>query len=108
MRRHFPYAKLRNTSELMDCELDLTANPYKGFIELAFRLKHKQDLIFFPYLVTTEGMSLPLVGYNVIELCIKTGMTSPELASLFQSLSDIIDTSDYSDFLQFQQTRSNI
>ena len=110
LRRHFPSAKLRNISELLDCELDLTAAngtpiPYKGFIELTFQLKHEQDPIFVPFLVTTEDISLPLVGYNVIELCVKTGMTSPELACVFPSLTrdnvnslfDIIDTSDDSD-----------
>ena len=39
VRRHFRPEKLRNISELLDCELDLTAAngtpiPYKGFIEL--------------------------------------------------------------------------
>ena len=111
LRRHFPGAKLRNISELLDCELDLTAAngtpiPYKGFIELTFQLKHEQDPIFVPFLVTTEDISLPLIGYNVIELCVKTGMTSPELACVFPSLTrdnlnslfDIIDTIDDSDF----------
>ena len=79
---------------------------HKGFIELTFKLKHEQDQIFVPFLVTTEEISLPLVGYNVIELCVKTGKTSPELAFVFPSLTrdnvnsllDIIDTSDDSDF----------
>ena len=111
LRRHFPGGKLRNISELLNCELDLTAAngtpiPYKGFVELTFKLKHEQDPIFVPFLVTTEDISLPLIGYNVIELCVKTGMTSPELACVFPSLTrdnvnslfDIIDTSDDSDF----------
>ena len=102
---------MRNISELLDCELDLTAAngtsiPYKGFVELTFKLKYEQDAIFVPFLVTTEDISLPLVGYNVIELCVKTGMTSPELTCVFpsltteniQSLYDIINTNDFSDF----------
>ena len=48
-------------------------------------------------------MSLPLLGHNVIELCVKPGMTSPELACVFPSLShdnvkslyDIIDRNDF-------------
>ena len=102
---------MRNISELLDCELDLTAAndtpiPYKGIIELTFQLKREQDAIFVPFLVTTEDISLPLVGYNVIKLCVKSGMTSPELACVFTSLScdnvnslfDVIDTHDDSDF----------
>ena len=57
-------------------------------------------------MVTTKDISLPLIGYNVIKLCVKSGMTSPELACVFPSLScdivnslfDIIDTHDDSDF----------
>ena len=111
LRRHFPNAKLKNISELLDCELDLTAAngtpiPYKGFIELTFKLKDEQDPIFVPFLITTEDISLPLDGYNVIELCVKTGITSPELECGFPSLTrdnvnvlfDIIDTSDDSAF----------
>ena len=42
LRCHFPSAKLKNISKLLDCELDLTADngtpiPYKGFIELTFK-----------------------------------------------------------------------
>ena len=71
LRRHFPSAILRNISELLDCELDLTTSngtliPYKGFIELTFKLKHEQDPISVPFLVKTEDISLPRVGYNVI------------------------------------------
>ena len=102
---------MRNISELLDCELDLTAAngtsiPYIGFVELNVKLTYKQDAIFILFLVTTEDISLPLVGYNVIGLCVKPGMTSPDLACVFPSLShdnvkslyDIIDTNDFSDF----------
>ena len=118
LRRQFPGAKLRNISELLNWELDLTAAngtpiPYKCFIELTFKLKHEQEPIFVPFLVTTEDNSLLLVGYNVIELCVRTGMTSPELACVFLSLNrdnvnslfDIIDTSDDSDFCTVQTNK---
>ena len=95
----------------MNCELDLAAAngtpiPYKGFIELTFKSKHEQDLLFLLFLVTAEDILLPLLGYNVTELCVETGMTSPELACVFPSLTrdnvnssyDIIDNSDDSDF----------
>ena len=63
-RRHFPSAKLRNISELLDCELDLTAAngtpiPYSGFIKLTF--KHEEDTIFVPFLVTTEDIPCQLL-----------------------------------------------
>ena len=92
LSRRFPGTKLRNISELIDCKLDLTAAngtriPYKGFVELEFRLKDEQDPILVPFLVTSDDISLPLVGYNVIELCIKSGMTNPELACVFPRAS---------------------
>ena len=92
LRNRFPGMKLRNISELIDCELDLTAAngtsiPYTGFVEFTFTLKNRQDPILVPFLVTTNDISMPLVGYNVIELCIKSGLTSPELACVFSSLS---------------------
>ena len=101
LRRRFPGTKLRNISELIDCKLDLTAAngtriPYKGFVELEFRLKDEQDPILVPFLVTSDDISLPLVGYNVIELCIKSGMTNPELACVFPcaSLNDVNNLRD--------------
>ena len=63
---------MRDISELNDCELDVTAAngtfiPYKGFVELTFELKTEQDAILVPFLVTTDDILLPLIGYNVIE-----------------------------------------
>ena len=45
--------EVEGISELIDCQLDLTlANgisiPYKGFVELTFKLKTKQDAILVP------------------------------------------------------------
>ena len=111
LNSRFPGIKLRNISELIDCELDLTAAngtniPYKGFFELTFKLKSEQDAIVVPFLVTTDDISLPIIGYNVIELCVKSGMTSPDLACVFASLShknvnslyDFIEANDDTDF----------
>ena len=73
---------------------------------MTFKLKREQDAIFVPFLLTTEDISLPLVGYNVFELCVKSEMTCPGLACVFPSVScenvhslfDIIDTHDDSVF----------
>ena len=88
LRRRFPGTKLRNISELFDCKL--------GFVELEFRLKDEQDPILVPFLVTSDDISLPLVGYNAIELCIKSGMTNPELACVFPraTLNDVNNLRD--------------
>ena len=63
LRTRFPSIKLRNISELVDCELDLTAAngtpiPYIGFVELAFTLKNRRDPILVPFSVTTEDISM--------------------------------------------------
>ena len=53
-------------------ELNLTtANgttiPYKGWVDLTFRLSSPESELSVPFLVTEEILETPLVGYNVIE-----------------------------------------
>ena len=121
LNSRFPGIKLKNISELIDCELDLTAAngtniSYKGFVELTFKLKSEQDTIVVPFLVTTDDISLPIIGYNVIELCVKSGMTSPDLACVFASLShenvnslyNIFEANDDTDFCTVRTNKTNI
>ena len=120
-RNRFPGIKLlRSISQLIDCELDLTvANgtsiPYTGFVRFTFTLKNRRDPILVPFLVTTDDISMPLVGYNAIELCIKSGLTSPELACVFSSLShnnvntlyDIIEANNDADLCTVGTNKKN-
>ena len=53
-------------------ELNLTAAngttiPYKGWVDLTFRLSSPESELSVPFLVTEEILETPLVGYNVIE-----------------------------------------
>ena len=92
LRNRFAGIKLRHISELIDCELGLnaangTSLPYTRFFEFTFTSRNRRDPILVPFLVTTDDISMPLVGYNVIKLCMKSRLTSPELACVFSSLS---------------------
>ena len=67
-----PDVPIRNISELVDIELNLTAAngttiPYKGWVELKFRLPSPESELLVPFLVTEEILETPLVGYNAIE-----------------------------------------
>ena len=104
---NFPQKKLKNVSELINCPLNVTAAngtqiPYEGWVEIEFKLKHNQETIIVPFLVTNEVMDLPLVVYNVIEECIKSGISGPELACVFSRLSpaDVCTLHDFIDSIE--------
>ena len=110
VRENFPREKIKEISELLDCNFNVTAAngtqiPYKGWVEIEFKLKHNQETIIVPFLVTNEVIDLPLVGYNVIEECIKSGIPGPELACVFSRVSpadvctlrDVIDSIEETD-----------
>ena len=87
VERNFPGTKLRHISELIDSELTVTAAngetiPYNGWVEITFKLKNDCTPLVVPFLVTKENIDLPLIGYNVIEECIKNGLTEQELTSV--------------------------
>ena len=72
LKRIMPDVPIRNISELVDIELNLTAAngttiPYKGWVELKFRLPSPESELLVPFLVTEEILETPLVGYNAIE-----------------------------------------
>ena len=75
LKRIMPDVLIRNISELVDTELNLTAAngttiPYKGWVELKFRLSSPESELLVPFLVTEEILETPLVGYNVIEVIV--------------------------------------
>ena len=72
LKRLLPDVPIKDISELVDMELNLTAAngttiPYKGWIDLTFRLSSPESELSVPFLVTEEILETPLVGYNVIE-----------------------------------------
>ena len=111
LEQNFPDTNLRNIAELIDCQLNVSAAngtqiPYIGWAEIQFELENNQAPIIVPFLVTKENIDLPLVGFNVIEECIKTNLCEPDLKSVFSSVSsanvsalvDLIKTSSETEF----------
>jgi hypothetical protein len=93
LKQYHPEKRIRRLSELMETDLKLTAAngsviPYIGWVELTFTLCSGDSLVRVPFLVTTETMEYPIVGYNVIEEIMKTeheGLSS-EIQSSFVGL----------------------
>ena len=75
-----PKLKIRDISELLgvDSGLNLTAAngtsiPYKGWIEIKFRLNREDEKeVTVSFLVTPEQLQQPIIGYNVIELFVQS------------------------------------
>ena len=72
LSEHLPGLHLRDISELLDVQLNLTtANgtvlSYSGWVEVSFRLKSSRDELMVPFLVSNESGSTPVIGYNVIK-----------------------------------------
>ena len=71
----FPDVKKRDISELLDSPLEInaangTAIPYTGWAELEFRLLssgREETTVMVPFLITSEELNYPIVGYNVIK-----------------------------------------
>ena len=82
LREMFPDTEIKDISELIEAELNITtvngeAIPYVGWVQLNFQLSQGQPLLQVPFLVTEKHLNLPLIGYNVIEHCIKSNNLSP-------------------------------
>ena len=111
LKHNFPGTNLRNISELIECELNVTAAngtpiPYKGWAELRFTLSKYNEPIIVPFLVSQESIDLPLVGFNAIEECMKIDRCEPDLSNAFPSvpsenisaLIDLIKTNNETEF----------
>ena len=89
----FPDLKVRETSELIEADLSLTAangSPikYTGWVQLDFKLSPEQDILHVPFLVTKEQFDLPVIGFNVIEQSIKSNNFEHDtLNSVFHKIS---------------------
>ena len=82
LREMFPDTEIKDISELIEAELNITtangeAIPYVGWVQLNFQLSPRQPLLQVPFLVTEKHLNLPLIGYNVIEHCVKSNNLSP-------------------------------
>lgn len=92
---HIPSVKIRDVAELLGISsLNLNAAngtklPYEGWIEIDLVLTDSVNVckLTVPFLVSTQPMELPIIGYNVIEEVIRngehSGMTNTILNSIF-------------------------
>ena len=81
LQEMFPDTEIKDISELIEAELNITtangeAIPYVGWVQLNFQLSQRQPLLQVPFLVTEKHLNLPLIGYNVIEHCVKSNNLS--------------------------------
>ena len=77
LRRHFPQLEPREVSELVERSLDVqTANkknmPCEGWVELSFQLS-SGPVLHVPFLVMSDNVSTPIIGFNVIVELLKMG-----------------------------------
>jgi len=82
---NLPTAESRQMDELLnDKGLDLKAAngteiPYEGWIEVSFKLMTSDDKhgMSVPFLISTEAMDHPIIGYNVIEEIVRNPVSEP-------------------------------
>ena len=92
LRGTFPDAQVRDISELIEAELDVTAAngeaiPYISWVQLNFQLSQGQPLLQVPFLVTTKRLTSPLTGYKVIEHSEKSNCFGPHtMGSVFDDI----------------------
>jgi len=77
LQQHLGQVAIRQLSELLDANLNLTAVngtkvPYVGWVEVRVKLTSlssdsSQEEMLVPFLVTSEMLDCPILGYNVIE-----------------------------------------
>ena len=75
MEKFFNKAAVRDISELIDEELNLTAAngtkiAYSGWVEIEVRLTSSskdEPSVIVLFLITNENLEYPILGYNVIE-----------------------------------------
>ena len=94
----------------METDLKLTAAngsviPYMGWVILTFTLCSGDSLVRVPFLVTTETMEYPIVGYNVIEEIMKT--EHEDLSSEIQSSFVGLDSGAAQTLINFVQSTNS-
>ena len=89
VKSNFPSKQIRKIEELLQAEDEVklyaangTAIRYEGFIELELELmsdKLTNKRVVVPFLVTTDALDLPIVGFNVICELTRIKMASSKL-----------------------------
>ena len=65
-----------------------TSIPYKGWVEVTFRLNSEEETkVTVPFLVAEEYVDQPIICYNVISLLVKNNNNVSENSTLVQSIT---------------------
>ena len=96
LERNFPDEELKDVSELLGHQLFLkVANNsnlnYLGYVEIVFKLSEYAEPLKVPFLVTEDEVSLPIVGYNVIEEAVKGSKDKMAVINMIESAFDSVD-----------------
>ena len=111
VRRNFPGITVKNISELLNSELNVTtANggemPYVGWMELNFRLLSSKVELAVPFLVTDQSLDTPIIGFNVIEEIVKTSSEDAVLHQEITSSFTELNGKNASTLVNFIQSRN--
>ena len=111
LRRNFPGITVKNISELLNSELNLTAAnggemPYIGWVELNFRLLLSKEELAVPFLVTDQSLDTPIIGFNVIEEIVKTSSEDAVLHQENTSSFTKLNGKNASALVNFIQSRN--
>ena len=94
LEENFPDAKIQPISEFTGEGLTLSAAnksaiDVEGVVVLNFGVKDGEGLFKIPFLVTSQEISSPIIGYNTIEHLVKNFRGKMNLS---ESLCDLVDT----------------
>lgn len=98
--KYLPETEMRPVDELLEGETKLkltaangTTVPYEGWIEVDFSLptssSRKKDRLLVPFLVSTSSLERPILGFNVIEQLVLSGLSTDKGVSLTQCVQSL-------------------
>lgn len=105
LARHTPGANIREVSELLEVNLNLTtANgsqlPYMGWVELDFKLSPESSRLSVPFLVSNSAVGIPIIGYNVIQQVLNNRSLNQGIADVKSSFVNLGDAETLVNFVQ--------
>ena len=137
IEKYFPYLEIENISERLNPNDDLdllaangTVIPCKGWAEIDLNINPTRENLEFeirvPFLVTSETLYYPIVGYNVIQEiidrdseesyvnsrnivdCLKASFVSRIKTDKFNTLVNLIKCSKSSEFCQVKTVKKDV
>ena len=100
LNKHYPRKEIKDVSELLGHNLYLkvannTLLDFVGYTEIVFKLSDNAEPLLVPFLVTEEEMSMPLIGYNVIEEVCKGSEDESKRAGVIEMVESSFDSVDH-------------